>query len=218
MAVKLSVTIDPKQLSHGIITATRSAINAGLHNAAIDIRKQLLTTVDFLLADNPTYHSLASGLLKAEFGLKDPVRRIKDIAAAIKNSLEVSVVPVSTFGNQLRGGLRIVMLKSDLQDILSLEAASYQSTSFEVPWLEWLLTQGDRIIVAGYNINYNVSPADRAASRSGVAIMEKGGGWRVPPEFAGTLESNWITKAFDGPKVETLISLVVEKHLKRRLK
>jgi hypothetical protein len=26
--------------------------------------------------------------------------------------------------------------------------------------------------------------------------MEEGGAWRVPPEFSGTLEDNFITRAF----------------------
>lgn len=26
--------------------------------------------------------------------------------------------------------------------------------------------------------------------------MEKGGAWRVPPEFAGTIEDNFVTRAF----------------------
>jgi len=63
-------------------------------------------------------------------------------------------------------------------------------------WLEWLLKEGDRIVVIGYR--YQPSEDGRA----GGGTMLSGSGFRVPPQFSGTVEDNFITRAFSGRSSE----------------
>jgi hypothetical protein len=46
-------------------------------------------------------------------------------------------------------------------------------------------------------VNYHYTP-EAGFGRSKLGTMDKGGAWRVPPEFAGTLEDNFVTRAFLG--------------------
>jgi hypothetical protein len=50
---------------------------------------------------------------------------------------------------------------------------------------------GDITIIRDYQVE--IKPG---AGRSGNSIMVSGGSWRVPPEFSGTLQNNWLTRIF----------------------
>jgi hypothetical protein len=63
-----------------------------------------------------------------------------------------------------------------------------------IPWFEWLTELGDRVIVRDFDSEGGHSKQ----SRTGDMIMVKGGGWRVPPQHAGSPGDNFITKAIDG--------------------
>ena len=57
-----------------------------------------------------------------------------------------------------------------------------------------MLTQGNATIITGYEYN-----AGTGLGRSGGGNMKSGGAWRVPPEYAGTLDDNFVTRALRGP-------------------
>jgi hypothetical protein len=97
------------------------------------------------------------------------------------------------------------------------EATYVTAKGTPIPWLDWLILQGDRIIVLGYDVDFDLTPAERARSRTGMALMERGSGWRVPPEFSGTAESNFLTRAFDGPAVEEMVAEIVVGEIQRRI-
>jgi hypothetical protein len=64
-----------------------------------------------------------------------------------------------------------------------------------LPWLQWLLLEGNATIVR----NYTVSFGPNRFSRTGFALMRPSlQSWKVPSEFAGTINDNWITRAIDG--------------------
>ena len=68
----------------------------------------------------------------------------------------------------------------------------------DLHWLDWLIRQGDRTVVLGWN--YVPAPT----GRSGGWEMNIGGVWRVPPEFWGTLDDNFITRAFEAREKEII--------------
>lgn len=213
----LTIKTNKTDISMGIISSTRSAINSRMHLVAQDIRRDLQKTVEDLLKNSPEYKSLSGGMLMAEFGLDNPDPALNDILTVIRNSIDVSVVPVMTIGERLTGGINVTILRNAIKDIINLSSGKYEGKLFNIPWLEWLLTQGDRIIIAGYHITYNITPAQNKASRSGVAVMESGGGWRVPPQFSGTEDNNWISRTFNPAVIKSYLDSIVEKHMRRRL-
>ena len=64
-------------------------------------------------------------------------------------------------------------------------------------WLRWLLKEGAKPIVIGYQY----VPGKAGRSRGGV-MMANAQSWRVPPQFSGTDENNFITRAFSGREKE----------------
>lgn len=65
----------------------------------------------------------------------------------------------------------------------------------DLEWLRWLLQEGDRFIIIGFNTY--IKPE---FSRTGYKIMvntKTQRGWRVPPEISGTENNNFITRSFE---------------------
>ena len=74
--------------------------------------------------------------------------------------------------------------------------------------MDWLLTQGDRIIV----VNYMYNP-QTGIGRSMLGNMKEGGVFRVPPTFSGTVNDNFVTKALIGKHQEAAISNIFQQEL-----
>jgi hypothetical protein len=71
----------------------------------------------------------------------------------------------------------------------------------DLHWLDWLLRQGSAVIVSGYQYT------PKRDGRSGGGVMTMGSLWRVPPQFAGTLQNNFITKALSNREKELTVIL-----------
>jgi hypothetical protein len=115
----------------------------------------------------------------------------------VVDSTEVKFVK---FSNTLKGGLEFNFQPSSFANLLALPAGHTIYQDGDLHWLEWLLKRGDSIIVTNYT--YNPSSG---LGRSGLGNMIPGGAFRVPPQFSGTEDNNFITRALIGP--------VQEKHL-----
>lgn len=147
-----------------------------LHN---DIRKKVVIAV----RNSPTYIELASeGKLAGHMGL--PAGQAAAIMEEILNTFceDIHV-------NLVHDRLIIEVGLATFSKILALSSASHR-----IPWLDWLLLKGDRVLIDDAHIIFIPN-----AGRSKQAIMIKSDTqqnfWRVPPEHAGTIEDNFITKA-----------------------
>jgi hypothetical protein len=218
MPVQLSVTLrdSPDQMQRKILTAIRDHLNNILPSAVPNIKSRLQDLIDGLIHRTPEYISLISGgQLAVELGVPDAGSRLDAILSKIRDSVQVNFRRVTVRGNiDLGGGYQILALQKDFQDIISLSEAKYDSNGHEVPWLEWLILEGDNIIIANYDILYT----DRGKSRSGQAIMihKSGAGFRIPPSFSGTASNNFLTRALNVPGIEAEITKIVEQEVQRR--
>jgi hypothetical protein len=68
---------------------------------------------------------------------------------------------------------------------------TYTKDKIDLHWLDWLLIQGDTVVVIGY------SYVPSALGISGGGTMKQGGSFRVPPQYSGNRSNNFITRAFD---------------------
>jgi len=105
-------------------------------------------------------------------------------------------------------------LETDWQKVISMSDAYVETRGgWGMWWLEWLLTYGDRFIVK----EYRVKMINSSRSRSGLALMVKDttSRWRVPPEFSGTTNNNFITKLLDTMPDD--IDNIIEEELTKRL-
>lgn len=220
MSLHLRMTSTDAEVGRKILGAFRTRLNAALHRAAPAIRTRLGGVCESLIARTEEYSSLLHGALLGELGIPDVESRVDAILAAIKASLSVAVVPVQVVGESVTGGLTVGILRADYEDILGLSSASYVSgpSGATIPWLKWLIGEGDRIIVFDHRVKADLSAAEKARSRTGLALMvPDGGGWRVPPNFAGTADDNWLLRAFDAGEAGNLIARVIREEIERRL-
>jgi hypothetical protein len=98
--------------------------------------------------------------------------------------------------NMIRGSFSASMIRVDFSDVLYSDyAIVYDSLrGYSLPWLEWLLLEGNKTIIK----NQNVVLGPSRSSRTGFALMrESPTSWKVPSEYAGTITDNWITRALD---------------------
>lgn len=169
------------------------------------IEEPLQQVVRESIISTSEYRSLQGGKLQGELGVTSPATRIE---AVINTWVSHIFVEVKVAKSPLLS-IQIGFLEEGYGDVLSLPEASYDYENGRIPWLQWLLLEGDKRIVQ----KYEFSPIKRN-SRTGLGIMTPSArrGWQVPSEFSGTETNNFATRAFYG--VDTKIEKIVESVIK----
>lgn len=192
---KYSIRIDERDFYLACNTELLNIVSQAISSTIRKTRNEYIQIVKNCLKNDPdqTYDALCGGLLRADLGLKDGCSEAEQIVEYVANSIELRKLPGTL---KTLGGLKVVILRSGIEPILDMPFASYVSNGNEIPWLKWLLTSGNEIVVANYSVIYG---SDFPTSRSGQAIMGKKkaskGGFKIRGEHAGTSNVNWITKA-----------------------
>ena len=177
------------------------------------ITEQIRKAVREALVSTPEYQSILQGKLKAELGIPQSDTRIITIIDTWVNNISVKVKS----GKSPLLLIDIGIIQDDYGDVLSLPAAQYTYQSKhgqgEIPWLKWLLLEGDKRIITKYEFSSNPR-----GSRPGMGIMvrKSRGSWQVPPEFSGTSVDNFATRALGN--IESVIDKIVEKAVKDAFK
>lgn len=176
-------------------------------------KEKLLNTIKGIVYNAirscPEIDSLSNGELKLDFGLTvDPSSAIIN---AIVSSVEVIVTPFSANGGTIsKGGITILIQPNDYQNLLGLSVSQQPIESGgSLPWLEWLLLEGDSIIIANFGVEYS----NEAKGRAGPARMTSSNRpFRVNPNFSGTRDDNFITRALKTyfPQIEKAIAGVLK--------
>ena len=153
---------------------------------------------------------LKSGSLRGELGLtsSQAERAVNTIGDLVARSSQVTIQPVSLGGgNRINGGISIHIQPDNFRNLRGYGVLDYYSKRYKrnvsIPWLDWLLKAGDRILVA----KYYYSEGSSINSRSGLGKMKRGGSFRVSPDNAGTETNNFITRALKD-KEDDIISLI----------
>jgi len=134
-------------------------------------------------------HGIPSSL-NAVFGLTASRQAVDAIVSAISNSFVIEFKPIS---RKLTGSVTFHFQPKDFAELLGLpEGHQFTEVGTDLHWLEWLLLKGDLVVVKGYVYE----PSHKG--RSGGGTMGIGGVFRVPPQFSGTVDDNFITRAFLG--------------------
>jgi len=195
------------KIRNALLKETNKVLNRAANKSIRPIRNLVRNT----LFDQPEVISLSGGQLAWEFGLPDGRRSIEDIIDYWVNNIIVSKKKATASGGQISAGFTISMIRSDFKDVFSLGQSSViTDKGQELPWLEWLLTFGDRAIIREYSVKLSNSPR----SRSGRAIMIKDtrARWNIPVQFSGTLNDNFTTRALES--IEDDIMSIIEKNLR----
>lgn len=156
--------------------------------------------------------SLLFGTLRGELGVVNALPTINGIIGILSSNVRGDLTKCTITGNSFLASLKIYIYNSEINDsFFALPEASFISEGgFNIPWLKWLLTRGDEIIIAQHEFVRGVGQ-----SRTGTGTMQPGGSWKVPSEFSGVENDNWITKSL--VKILPVIESEFIKELEKRL-
>lgn len=177
-----------------------------LKTAASNIRRQVKDVVQKAIINCPEIIELSTGVLKFDFGLtEDPSTAI---ANSVANSTRVSVSKITSRGGSFRGGIKITVQPSTFSNLLSLPVAEQAiEMGGSIPWLRWLLTAGDAIIIGNFGVDYEMG-----TGRTGGATMKSSEKpFKVNSLYSGDEQDNFVTRALDPVLKE--ISSIVRKEL-----
>jgi len=211
--VKLTIKVVESlpELRRAAARAIAQHMTEAIYKAAPLIESGLRAVIKEAIMGAPEYQSLISGKLKPEFGIPDAASKLTTILKVWTQSIVATPTPMKVRGNTLRGGLTIQAIKGDWQDVISLpEARQMTKKGQALPWLEWLLIKGDQVIIKDYVLSFG-------PGRAGSQIMKvkRSGRWRVPPEFSGTINDNFVTRAIDGLDVQ--FGKIIEEEIGRKI-
>lgn len=204
------------QIEKLILDALIEEINPVLSRAAIQIKKIVKPYFITAIKACPEMVSLRWGDLRGELGVESAESKLDNIVNVLADSIEIEHKKLTKSAGNLRGGFTLSMVYGDYHDILGLDAATQLTEKGQIlDWLAWLLTYGDSIIVRDYEVSFNVPP--RSKSRTGIAVMMKTekGRWRVPSQYSGTANDNFITRVLDG--MESVITDIMQEEMERAI-
>jgi hypothetical protein len=197
MIIKTKLDFDDRDFERALEKQLIQKLNKSILEVANSnyVKNQIFFFIERSIKDSPEYESLLSGKLGAAFGLSNPQITLDKIIDAVKDDLEIDT-KLATGVNGLLCGIKVSLLPINLAKVLNIPEGSYDSKGGLVDWLKWLLTSGDEILIVDYELVFGNA---FVGSRSDFAIMEKNVGktFSVPPEFSGTLQDNWLTRALE---------------------
>ena len=179
-------------------TAIAKEINKKVKEILPKVKAQMTPIIMTALATCPEMLSLKNGILRAEFGIRnDPTPQL---LAAIMSTLQYKQL----YAQRGRGGgIQVVMQPSDYSNLFTQGFSEQKIRDGSLPWLRWLLTFGDSIIIANYGVEYG------PFGRTGKARMkEKIGPFKVRSAFSGVIGDNFITRALKSNQSQIEQSIV----------
>lgn len=203
MTLKFSLKLadNSKDIGRDMCLALLPDVSKFLDNIFNTMKNTIPDIVINSISSQPEYDSLVSGSLRSEFGIPDASSRISEIFQTIKSGVGVTRNKPRVVGSKISGGIKFQMIRSDFQDLLSLGASTLTTEKgSQLNWLQWLLLEGDSVIISDYK--FTAGPSIYSRTGSGIMQQSQGAFWRVPPEFAGNISNNWITRAIEDASSE----------------
>lgn len=210
MQINFKLLDSSSEITQKILKALLPEVQKILKNSQGRIKAKLADAFALALRNSPEYSSIVNGLLGYELGLPDGANRINSLITYWASNMSVKFNPAKIKGSTIKSSLSVGMVQADLADVLGSDMAVLMdnNTGSRVEWLYWLSLLGDTTIVKDYRFELGPSPY----SRTGGGIMKLGGKWQVPPQFAGTIANNWITRSIDS--MENQVYSILEQSLR----
>lgn len=210
MTLSITITDSIKTIEGNVNAAIASYMNDLLSKRQAVILNEIRMLIPIWIYRQPEIASLTSTdplSLKGQFGI--PTDGVSIVNAIVQSVLGATNIKLVKFSNNLKGGLELQFQPNDFRNLLALPQGHVVYNGGDLHWLDWLLKRGDNIIVANYQ--YNPSTG---LGRSGLGTMIGGGSFRVPPQWSGTENDNFITRAFIGPQQEKDLTYSFQQILK----
>jgi len=218
--ISVELLENDRAIGRKILEALADEFNNKVQNKIPNIRDKVAdVTMNFIRATE-VYDSLVTGGsdkkgLAAHFGLPSWGRQgmVDSIVNTIGANIEITFRPIKVRGNNFDGGMNIGILIKDFTDILSLPGASVVTAKSQMlPWLEWLLVRGNKIIIDEYEIHLI---SGKGRSNFAVMIKNNAAVWRVPSEYSGVMNDNWLIRAIldNVDNYKQVIQNIIEREL-----
>ena len=204
----IEITESNRSIQEKINKALAQEINLILQTKKNSIQEKCKKLASQWILSEPEMLSLQVGIpesLAGQFGLVagTEVFAAQQIAQAVSDSVSARL---DKFDNKLNGGLYIYFQPSNFLNLLGLDSGHTVYPRGDLHWLEWLLLKGDSIIIVNYSYNPQLG-----LGRSELGNMKESvsGSFRVPPEFSGTADNNFVTRALIGSYQESQIQNII---------
>lgn len=213
----LTIVDSISDIERMVAGAMRDSINSGAPKAIPYIKKRIMNEVAIFLRDSPVYQALINGPLDVHLGIPqgEALDRLSKIVDVFALQTEVDFRRVSVSGNKMNGGFSVYVVNKDWSLVTSLVESMIFTNNYVLSWLDWLLTQGDRILVRDFDIAFGSYQTSR--SGGGIMVPGKGKYWRVPPQYSGTASDNWVISAImdvSNAFIDSIGSIIEEELMK----
>jgi len=212
MKLSLKLVTSQQDTNSRLLQSLIKLINPRLKAVVPKIENTAKNLLRVALQSSPEYMDLLGGRLQTELGVVDPTPTLLELTERLVDSVSVISKGATIKNNQISAVIRLTASPSNFSEQVKHLGIYTTRKGSQIPWLDWLLNYGDQIIVRDYDVDFSAP----AFSRTGGAIMSgagsifgntqanSDGGWRVPPEFSGTANNNFITRSVDqiSPQLE----------------
>jgi hypothetical protein len=192
LGLALSFDVDSDSLAQ----ALGEALNKAIIRASFPLTRRLGELVEAAVKASPEYASLTGsdgeGQLRHQLGVITAGPILDQVVRNVREGLTVTPMGVEVRGDSLTGALRIEIIKDDYSEVIGVSGGSFTSEGgHEVPWLQWLTLEGDRILVT----DHKFSGGHERRSRTGYGLMLRPGNWKIPPAYVGVATDNWLSRS-----------------------
>jgi len=193
MKISFKILEKQEEIQRGILKGFLPEISKDFNAGVSRIKAQLPELVSSIVKNSEEYYSLIGGALKYELGIPDSDSKIASMINIWTSNIKYEYQKPKIQSFTIKANFSAALFKADFSDILGTEYAKVYDRlrGYELPWLEWLVLNGNAPLISNYEVEYGASPR----SRTGGALMVTGKSWSVPTQFAGTVSDNWITRS-----------------------
>jgi hypothetical protein len=206
MTIKIKLLDSISSIEKNIKSATAEYMNDIVQKSQNGIINDIKSLIPSWIRSQPEIQSLLSSdpySLVGVFGItKSSATIVDSIIAAVLGSISFKFIK---FNDSLKGGFTVNIQPITFSNLLQLPDGYTNYSGGSLHWMDWLLLRGDETIIANYQYNPKTG-----IGRSNLGNMVTGGSFRVPPQFSGTAENNFITRALTGqPQIDQINKIFI---------
>lgn len=200
--ITLTVDIPNDELTRAVLLDLSNVAVRVLDKIKVNIERQVRIIIKEAIENSPEYiQMLPGGSLYGLMGRPDISSILAKIKDAIAFETQVGVIRPGFKGNIYESGIEINILDSSYKNVLNIEGTSFFSEgkyAGEVEWLRWLLFEGTRKVVLGFDFKEEIkgkSLSELSRTKTGLMLKTRKEDWGLPGQYAGTEDDNWLTRA-----------------------
>jgi len=209
----------PRQVEQALKKLISTQLTKAISQASPNIKSDMQKLIDKQLRSSMVMRDLLEGELRGQLGLTKAKAQaaVENIIRAVVGTVDVDSKKVNIGKGSARNVLSITIQPSSFKNVSSIPqgiVGYYSSTykkSVNIKWLDWLLFEGDRIVVSEFH--YETDP--KTKGRSGLGKMHKGGIFRVAPYYSGTDKDNFITRVFHEDGFQASTSHIIQSNIEK---